>query len=114
MTTDLRAVLELEVPVIVELAGRAMTVRDVLALAPGSIIQLPKQADKDLEVLVNNKEIGLGQAVKVGENFGVRMTFVGDVRDRIKAMGGMKVTERGGAGGEGAAAPAAVITESEH
>ena len=36
-------------------------------------------ADEDLEVMVNNKPIGAGLAVKVGENFGVRVTYVGDL-----------------------------------
>jgi hypothetical protein len=36
---------------------------------------------------VNNKVIGAGSAVKVGENFGVRVTNVGDVATRVQAMG---------------------------
>ena len=57
------------------------------ALAPGAILELPKLADEELEVLVNNKPIGLGTAVKVGENFGIRITYVGDLRHRINALG---------------------------
>jgi predicted RecA/RadA family phage recombinase len=36
---------------------------------------------------VNNTRIGAGRAVKVGENFGVRLTQIGAVKDRVVAMG---------------------------
>lgn len=78
---NLAQVLQLEVPLIVRLAQRPMRVSEVTALAPGAIIELPKFADEDLEVLVNNTLIGTGQAVKVAENFGVRFTYLGPPRD---------------------------------
>ena len=87
MSTGLRTILTLEVPVIVQIAERVMTVDDVTSMAPGAIIELPKSADDDLEILVNNKVIGTGTAVKVGENYGIRVSFVGDLGDRIAAMG---------------------------
>jgi flagellar motor switch protein FliN/FliY len=85
---DLEAILKIEVPLIVQIASRTMTTREILNLAPGAIIELPKLADEPLEILVANKPIGVGAAVKVGENFGVQVTHVGDVRERIHAMGG--------------------------
>jgi flagellar motor switch protein FliN len=88
MASELAAVLRLEVPVIVRLGERRMPLRDVLALVPGSIIELPKNSEAELDLLVNNKQIGLGAAVKVGENFGLRITYLGDVRERIEALGG--------------------------
>jgi flagellar motor switch protein FliN/FliY len=72
----------LEVPVIVRLGECALTVRKVLDLVPGSIIELATPADSELQLLANNKHIGFGAAVKVGENFGIRITFIGDVRKR--------------------------------
>lgn len=82
------SILRLEVPVIVQIGRRLMAVEDVLALAPGAMIELPKGADEDLEILVNNKPIGAGRAVKVGENFGVRVSYIGGLRHRLAAMGG--------------------------
>lgn len=84
---DISPILKLEVPVIVVLASRRMPVREVVALREGAIIELPKKAEEELEILVNNKVIGTGKAVKVGENFGIRLSFVGDLRDRVSAMG---------------------------
>jgi len=87
MPADLRSILKLEVPIIVQIASREMSVSEVMALTPGAIIELPKFADEELEILVSNKQIGLGRAVKVGENFGIRVTYIGDIRQRIAAMG---------------------------
>lgn len=64
-----------------------MPVADVIALNYGAIIELPKMVDEELEILVNNKVIGTGVAVKVGEHFGIRIKNVGGLADRVQAMG---------------------------
>jgi flagellar motor switch protein FliN len=86
MPSDLAGVLRLEVPVIVRLGERSMDLGEVLGIVPGAIIELPKNVDAELDLLVNNKQVGTGVAVKVGENFGIRITYIGDVRERIEAM----------------------------
>lgn len=88
MPADVDALKKLEVPVLVVLGRRQMPVKDVVSLVTGAIVELPKNAEEDLELQVNNKVIGLGRAVKVGENFGIRLTFVGDLRGRLEAIGG--------------------------
>lgn len=75
----------MEVPVIVQLGQRRMSMREVTGLAPGMIIELPMQVEDDLTLMVANKAIGQGSAVKVGENFGVRISYIGDVRTRLNA-----------------------------
>ncbi len=92
MPADLYSIFKLEVPLIVVIGTRKMPVKEVMNLAPGAILELPKLADEELEILVNNKPIGMGNAVKVGENFGIRITYVGDLRDRIAALGGDDTT----------------------
>jgi flagellar motor switch protein FliN/FliY len=87
MPTNLQSILRLEVPVIVQIANRAMLVEEVRALVPGAILELPKDTEDDLDILVNHQVVAGGRAVKVGENFGVRVTCVGRVADRIKALG---------------------------
>ena len=87
MATNIESILKLEVPIIIEIARRTLSVEEVMAIAPGTIIELPKLADDDLEILVNNKPVGMGTALKVGENFGVRVSYVGDLSQRIAAMG---------------------------
>lgn len=91
MAADARTILKLEVPVVVRLGERAMTVREVLDLFPGSIIELPKTSEDELDLLVNDKQIGRGSAVKIGENFGIRLSAVGDLAARVEAaVGGVE------------------------
>ena len=87
MSTNLQSILKLEVPVIVRIATRQMLLEEVRGLVPGAIIELPKDTEDDLDILVNHQVIAGGRAVKVGENFGVRVTCVGRLTDRINAMG---------------------------
>lgn len=86
-SNDLRAILSLEMPIIVLLGERQMKLSEITNLCPGVIIELPKKADDELVLQVNNKAVGSGIAVKVGENFGIRLTFIGDLKARIAAMG---------------------------
>ena len=92
-------------PVVVQIGRRMMRLADIMSLVPGAIIEFPKSSDEDLEVLINNKEIGTGKAVKIGENFGVQITFVGDIAQRVEALGQ--------AGGIDAGAPAESAAESK-
>jgi len=103
MSADLDRILKLEVPIIVQMGQREMAVSDVMSLVPGSIIELPKSADDELELMVNNRQIGTGRAVKVGENFGIKVTFVGDVKSRISAMGTGERNDAGSGSGSEAA-----------
>ena len=86
-STDLRSIMKLEVPFVVVLGQRPVKIRDILNWVPGSIVELGKEADDDLEIRINNKEIGSGTAVKVGENFGIKVSYVGEASERINAMG---------------------------
>ena len=73
---------------IVKLAQRTLTTAEVMRLGPGAIIEFVKASDEPMELLINNKAIGVGEAVKVGENFGLKITQIGDVREVIRSMGG--------------------------
>ncbi len=85
---ELRRILQLEVPVIVQLADRSMKMADVLALNVGSVIEFDRNFDAELELVVSDRQIGLGHAVKVGENFGLRITRIGTIYNTIRALGG--------------------------
>ena len=84
---DLERLMKLQVPVIVKLAERKLSLSEVMRIGVGAIIEFSKSSEESLELLINNKTIGIGDAVKVGENFGLRVTQVGDVREIVKAMG---------------------------
>ena len=84
---DLKRVLKLEVPVIVKLAERRLTLGEVMRFGVGAIIEFVKSSDEPLELMVNNRTIGLGETVKVGENFGLKISQIGDMKSIIRTLG---------------------------
>jgi flagellar motor switch protein FliN len=79
-------ILRLEVPIIVNIGSRMLPLNEVLKLSTGSIIELAKGADEELELNVNNKTLATGIAVKVGENFGIQISYIGDIQARLDAL----------------------------
>ncbi len=87
MDTEIQRILALEVPVIVQIGERSLSVGEVMSLTPGSIIEMPKSCDDELDLCINNKVLGAGVAVKVGENFGIRLTYLGNLEERVEGLG---------------------------
>ena len=83
---ELRRILRLEVPVIVKLAERKLLLSEVMRLGVGAIIEFVKSSNEPLELLINNKTIGVGETVKVGENFGLRITRIGDLKQVVESL----------------------------
>ena len=86
MATDVQTILKLEVPLLVMVGQCRRPVDEVLSMGPGAIIELDRPVDSDLILMVNNKAIGNGQAVKVGENYGIKITQIDSAAERINAM----------------------------
>ena len=86
MTENLSSILSLEVPLIVEIAQRRMPLAEAVNLVHGAIIEFPQASSGELRILINNKAIGTGTAVMVGENFGVRVAAVGDMTSRVESL----------------------------
>ena len=59
-----------------------MMVEEVLALGPGSVVELNKLAGEPVDILVNERLIARGEVVVVDENFGVRVTEIVSPRRR--------------------------------
>jgi flagellar motor switch protein FliN len=85
--SGIQRILRMRVPVIVKLAEREMKLEDMLKWSIGSIVEFEQASDSCLDLVVANDKIGVGQAVKVGENFGLRILRIGDLRERIEALG---------------------------
>ena len=85
---DLRRILGLSVPVTVTLAERFMSVESILAVRVGTILEFDETFDSELRLCVANQPIGIGNAVKSGENFGLRITRIASVADRIESLCG--------------------------
>src|SRR4030095_16531737 len=69
-----RSLLKIRVPLTVTLAQKKQAVGEILELGPGSIIQFEKSCEETLDLSVANLPIARGEAVKVGEKFGLRVT----------------------------------------
>jgi flagellar motor switch protein FliN/FliY len=69
-----RSLLRIEVPVVVTLATTRQPVSRVLDLAPGTILHFGKPCDDPLTISVGNCEVAVGETVKVGDKFGLRIT----------------------------------------
>ncbi len=86
--SDVARILKLRVPVIVRLARRQMTVATIRGLSEGAIIEFEKCVEDELDLMINNRVIGYGACVKVGEHFGLRILRIVDLKQRIKSLGG--------------------------
>jgi flagellar motor switch protein FliN/FliY len=68
---------KIPVPVSVRLAEKRISVSQLLSMTPGSLISFSKPLDDLLDLYVNNALYGRGEAVKIGENFGLKVNEVG-------------------------------------
>lgn len=65
---------DVEIELTLEIGRRRMRIADVLRLGPGQMLELDKQAGEPIELLVNGRLIGRGEAVVVGDRYGIRIT----------------------------------------
>lgn len=79
--------LRIRVPLIVQLARQMLTVAQIRRLSSGTILEFERDVDRPCDLLVNNRPIGVGEVVRVGENFGLRVTEIRDAADRIRSLG---------------------------
>lgn len=79
-------ILDIPLKLTVELGRSKMTIRDILQLTQGSVVELAKFAGEPLEVLVNEKLIARGEVVVVNEKFGVRLTDIISPVERIEQL----------------------------
>jgi flagellar motor switch protein FliN len=84
---NLQRILAIKVPLIVKIAEKRMRIGEILKLSLGSVVQFEKDAYQHVDLMVNNSTIGLGQPVKVGEKFGLKITQIGDISEMIRSLG---------------------------
>ena len=83
---NLDLILDIPLPVTVELGRSKMLINDLLQLGQGSVIELTKLVGEPLEVLVNDKLVARGEVVVVNEKFGVRLTDIVTPMERVKSL----------------------------
>jgi len=79
-------ILDIPLKVTVELGRTRMSVRDILQLVQGSVVELSKFAGEPLEVLVNDRLVARGEVVTVNEKFGIRLTDILSPMERIEQL----------------------------
>jgi len=84
---NLNLILEVMVTLSLEVGRVQMSVRDLLQLAPGAIVELNRLANEPLDVLVNGVRIARGELVVVDEKFGIRLTDVVSPAERMEQVG---------------------------
>ena len=73
---NLKLVMDVELNVSLRFGQRQMPLREVLELASGSVIELDRQVDEPVELLLDGKVIARGEAVIVDGNYGLRVTEI--------------------------------------
>lgn len=83
---DMDVILDIPVKISMEVGNTEITIRNLLQLNQGSVIELDRLAGEPLDVLVNGTLIAHGEVVVVNEKFGIRMTDVISPSERIKKL----------------------------
>ncbi|MFB6801283.1 flagellar motor switch phosphatase FliY [Peribacillus butanolivorans] len=85
-TKNLSMLMDIPLQVTVELGRTKRSVKEILELSSGSIIELDKLAGEPVDILVNSRLIAKGEVVVIDENFGVRVTDIMSQSDRLKKL----------------------------
>ena len=84
--SKLQLLLDVPLEVTVELGNTSMSLREVLQLHQGSMLQLDKLAGEPLDIYANGKLIARGEVVVIEESFGVRITEIVSLDERLRSL----------------------------
>jgi flagellar motor switch/type III secretory pathway protein FliN len=82
--------LKIKVPVVASLATTKLPVGRIVEIGPGSIIQFNQSCEQPLSLAVGDHEFAVGEAVKVGEKFGLRITSMVMPDERFLSVRGKR------------------------
>lgn len=84
---NLDLLLDVPLRITVELGATKLSIRELLQLGHGSVVELEKPGGDPLDVYVNGKPIARGEAVIVNEKFGIRLTEIVSQTARVERLG---------------------------
>jgi len=84
--TNLELILDISLEIKCELGRTHRKIKEVLELGPGSVVELDRMAGEPVDILVNDKLFAKGEVVVIDENFGVRITDILSIQERIEAL----------------------------
>ncbi len=79
--------MDLQLPVSIELGRTSLKIKEVLELQRGTVIELDKRVGEALDIIVNGKKMAEGEVVVIDKQFGIRVTDIADAKERIKNFG---------------------------
>ncbi len=80
---EMSLVMDIELPIAIELGRTNMLIRDIVKLSPGSVVELDKLSGEPVDLYVNNKRFARGEVVVIEENFAVRITELINPEERF-------------------------------
>ena len=83
---NLKVLENIDVEITVEVGRTEITIRDLLRLNEGSVVELDRLAGDPLDILVNNTKIAKGEVVMIGERFGVRFGEIVEPEKRMASI----------------------------
>ena len=83
---NLKVLENIDVMLTVEVGRTEITIRELLRLNEGSVVELERLAGDPLDIMVNNTKIAKGEVVMVGERFGIRFGEIVDPEKEWKAF----------------------------
>lgn len=83
---DLNGVLDIPVTLSVEIGQTSVSIRNLLQLNQGSVVELDRLAGEPLDVLVNGTLVAHGEVVVINEKFGIRLTDVVSAHERVRKL----------------------------
>ncbi len=86
LSPKLQMLLDIQLPVSIELGRTKMYIRDILQLTRGSVVEFEKLASEPVDLLVNGKKVAEGEIVVIDKHFGIRITSLVDAAERVKAL----------------------------
>jgi flagellar motor switch protein FliN/FliY len=84
---NLDSILDVKLTLTLEVGRARISVRELLSLAPGSVVELDRKAGEPLDLYVNGILVARGEVVIVNERFGLRLTEVVSAAERVRRLG---------------------------
>jgi flagellar motor switch protein FliN/FliY len=78
--------LDLTLPVSIELGRTHLMIDEILSLKRGSIVEFEKLASEPVDVLINGKKMAEGEVVVIEKHFGIRITNLADASERVRGL----------------------------
>lgn len=79
--------LDLSLPVSIELGRTNLPIRDILDLQRGSVVEFEKLASEPVDILINGRKMAEGEVVVIEKHFAIRITSLVEASERVKNLG---------------------------